>query len=79
MTGILKVSQYAIQSNMYNWMEEFKNMGLPMFVVQYIQLLHIPLDLMKECLQWHNELDIAFSNPGSNAKLVREYAYQLSV
>ncbi len=39
-----------------NWIEEFQLMGLPLFTTQYVQLVHVPLDVMHECLQLQLEL-----------------------
>ena len=33
-----------------SWIQEFEAMNLPLFSVQYIQLVHVPLDVMHECL-----------------------------
>lgn len=40
-----------------NWNEEFREMNLPSFSMQYIQLVHVPLDVMRECLRLQVELD----------------------
>ncbi len=50
-----------------DWMQEFKSMGLPSFTVQYIQLLHVPLDVMQECLQLQSELGKELSDPSSHS------------
>ena len=39
-----------------NWLEEFSTMNLPSFSMQYIQLIHVPLDVMRECLKLQVEL-----------------------
>ena len=39
-----------------NWIQESQLMGLPLFTTQYIQLVHVPLDVMHECLQLQLEL-----------------------
>ncbi len=39
-----------------NWIEEFQLMNLPLFTTQYVQLVHVPLDVMHECLQLQLEL-----------------------
>ena len=39
-----------------NWIQEFELMNLPLFTVQYIQLVHVPLDIMHECLRLQLEL-----------------------
>ena len=39
-----------------NWIQEFELMNLPLFTVQYIQLVHVPLDVMHECLRLQLEL-----------------------
>ncbi len=39
-----------------NWLEEFASMNLPPFSMQYIQLIHVPLDVMRECLKLQVEL-----------------------
>ena len=38
------------------WLTEFEKMGLPMFWQQYLQVLHVPLDVMHECLKLQLEL-----------------------
>ena len=38
------------------WLTEFDKMGLPMFWQQYLQVLHVPLDVMHECLKLQLEL-----------------------
>lgn len=38
------------------WVTEFEAMDLPLFGSQYIQLLHVPLDVMHECLRLQIEL-----------------------
>ena len=38
------------------WLTEFEMMGLPMFWQQYLQVLHVPLDVMHECLKLQLEL-----------------------
>ncbi len=38
------------------WTTEFEVMSLPLFGSQYIQLLHVPLDVMHECLRLQIEL-----------------------
>ena len=38
------------------WLAEFEKMGLPMFWQQYLQVLHVPLDVMHECLKLQLEL-----------------------
>ena len=39
-----------------NWTQEFEAMNLPLFYSQYIQLVHVPLDVMHECLRMQLEL-----------------------
>ena len=39
-----------------NWLTEFERMGLPIFWQQYLQVLHVPLDVMHECLKLQLEL-----------------------
>ena len=34
-----------------SWTQEFEAMNLPLFSLQYIQLVHVPLDVMHECLR----------------------------
>ena len=46
-----------------NWNEEFRSMNLPPFSTQYIQLVHVPLDVMRECLRLQLELDKDLTNP----------------
>ena len=56
-----------------DWMQVFKSMELPAFTVQYIQLMHVPLDVMQECLQLQSELGKELSDPSSHSvKQVRE-------
>ena len=38
------------------WLAEFDKMALPMFWQQYLQVLHVPLDVMHECLKLQLEL-----------------------
>ena len=38
------------------WTQEFESMNLPLFCQQYIQLVHVPLDVMHECLKLQLEL-----------------------
>lgn len=38
------------------WLTEFEEMGLPVFWQQYLQVLHVPLDVMHECLKLQLEL-----------------------
>ena len=38
------------------WLTEFEKMGLPIFWQQYLQVLHVPLDVMHECLKLQLEL-----------------------
>ena len=38
------------------WLMEFEKMELPMFWQQYLQVLHVPLDVMHECLKLQLEL-----------------------
>lgn len=46
-----------------NWNEEFQIMNLPSFAMQYIQLIHVPLDVMRECLRLQVELDKDLCKP----------------
>lgn len=39
-----------------NWLSEFEKMKLPVFWRQYLQVLHVPLDVMHECLKLQLEL-----------------------
>lgn len=39
-----------------NWIQEFELMKLPLFSTQYIRLVHVPLDVMHECLKLQLEL-----------------------
>ena len=39
-----------------NWIQEFEVMNLPLFSAQYIRLVHVPLDVMHECLKLQLEL-----------------------
>lgn len=39
-----------------NWVHEFESMNLPIFCSQYIQLVHVLLDVMHECLKLQLEL-----------------------
>lgn len=39
-----------------NWIQEFESMNLPLFCEQYIRLVHVPLDVMHECLKLQLEL-----------------------
>lgn len=46
----------AASTDARNWMEEFQHVNLPGFSVQYMQLVHVPLDVMRECLRMQVEL-----------------------
>ena len=50
-----------------NWMEEFQSMNLPSFSLQYIQLFHVPLDVMHECLRLQAELGTELSCPSPHS------------
>ena len=50
-----------------DWMMEFKSMELPPFTMQYIQLVHVPLDVMQECLQLQSELGNELRDPSSHS------------
>ena len=41
-----------------NWSQEFEFLNLPHFGKQYVQLMHIPLDVMHECLKQQLELNL---------------------
>ena len=41
-----------------NWSQEFEFLNLPHFGKQYVQLMHIPLDVMHECLKQQLELKL---------------------
>ena len=41
-----------------DWVQEFDAINLPHFERQYIQLVHIPLDVMHECLKLQLELQL---------------------
>lgn len=49
-----------------NWMDEFRAMKLPIFSVQYIQLVHVPLDVMRECLKLQMELGKDVQSPSAH-------------
>lgn len=56
-----------------NWNEEFRGMNLPPFSMQYIQLVHVPLDVMRECLRLQVELDKDLHSPSPHTiKQVRK-------
>ena len=38
-----------------DWIQEFNSMELPPFTMQYIQLVHVPLDVIQECLKLQSE------------------------
>ena len=46
-----------------NWMMEFESMGLPSFSGQYMQLVHVLLDVMHECLRLQGELGKELQEP----------------
>ena len=50
-----------------NWMEEFKIMSLPSFSVQYIEIVHVPLDVMHECLRLQVELGNELVSPSPHS------------
>lgn len=50
-----------------NWMQEFESMGLPLFLVQYVQLVHVPLDVMHECLRLQAELGRELRDPSPHS------------
>ena len=39
-----------------NWIQEFEQLNLPLFTEQYIRLVHVPLDVMQECLRLQLEM-----------------------
>ena len=49
-----------------NWMDEFHLMSLPSFSVQYMQLVHVPLDVMRECLKMQVELGKELQTPSAH-------------
>lgn len=53
-----------------NWMEEFRTLNLPSFSLQYIQLVHVPLDVMHECLRLQGEMGATIAPSSHNIKQV---------
>ena len=39
-----------------NWIQEFEQLNLPLFTEQYIRLVHVPLDVIQECLRLQLEM-----------------------
>ena len=50
-----------------NWIHEFESMGLPSFSEQYMQLVHVPLDVMHECLRLQAELGKELLEPSPHS------------
>ena len=72
---VLDQMQYELPSHLFertssveprNWTDEFIVMGLPHFSVQYIQLIHVPLDVMRECLKMQDELGKDVASPSAH-------------
>ena len=49
-------SEHASSDGSLNWSQEFEFINLPHFGRQYVQLVHIPLDVVHECLKLQLEL-----------------------
>lgn len=54
-----------------NWVQEFEMMNLPLFSQQYIQLIHVPLDVMHECLRLQLEMKMPIEPSTHSVKQVR--------
>ena len=50
-----------------NWMTEFRSMNLPLFSLQYIRVIHVPLDVMQECLKLQVELGNDLQTPSPHS------------
>ena len=55
-----------------NWLQEFCVMGLPLFSSQYLRLVHMPLDVMHECLKLQLELRPPYQPSLHSVKQVRD-------
>ena len=55
-----------------NWIHEFEQLNLPLFTEQYIRLVHVPLDVMQECLRLQLEMRAPQQPSLHSVKQVRE-------
>lgn len=59
--------KHSTSTGPHNWMKEFELMGLPSFSGQYMRLVHVPLDVMHECLRLQVELGRDLPDPSTHS------------
>ena len=61
-------------STTLDWAREFQSMNLPFFSDQYIELVHVPLDVMHECLKLRQ---VQHASPSDSIGATTDYTKQV--
>lgn len=57
-----------------DWAREFESMNLPLFSNQYIELVHVPLDVMHECLKLRQ---VQYASPSDSISTTTDHTKQV--